>query len=624
MSKFRFYVIPLTITALALALNLHHLSVDSLWEDEILTATFASRSAAEVIHWTAGDIHPPLYYLLAGNFASFVIGLGTTTVPTPASDWLWRFPSVLAGVLTIAVTYRLTCLLQTMLGLKKSPNFAGVTALLLCFAPIAIKYNQEARMHALFMFWSALTTWLFFRAWLTNPRQNFWRYWLPFAIATTANLYTVYFGFLVLANQVIFGILDYSMKKPHRFLKPVRFESKIKNLFMAVTLALLFYLPWWPILLNILRRRATVGAIEGGVGDSSIFLMNVVKSLGPLPLPVAWGFFGLFIIGLLLLARRAWPLAIFAGLWLGLPSALPILLGDPRALQFRYAFILPIYLMVVAYAAWQISAWLFARSPYLFWLLLTCSFIGTLGIYQQTKPNWRAAATYLNERVSPADVILFGALWDEGRFIGYYYHGRAQLLSPSFFVANLEQNSQLMRQNNGRVWAVNRFAPTESAIIKNHDFSGVVISEPRLAVYEPAMLTKATLDLATQAVDQAYPWATAAEAQGVLNPDPRTARASALRALGDTLISANRLAEAVTAYQTAVKIFPGWVDGFLALAETEEQLGHLEAAAKAYQQAVAFNPKWQGNMANEATDLLEASEWAKALEKYHQIVGRRK
>jgi tetratricopeptide (TPR) repeat protein len=257
---------------------------------------------------------------------------------------------------------------------------------------------------------------------------------------------------------------------------------------------------------------------------------------------------------------------------------------------------------------------------YLIWLLATLSFIATLGIYHQTKPDWRAAAAYLDQHATPNDLILIGPLWDEGRFIDYYYRGQAQLLTPAALVTNIEGRVETLRATGGRVWAVNRFTPADSPAVKHLVFPGVVVSEPQLTVYEPAILTEAALDLARQAVEAAYPWAAEMEAQGVLNPDPRTTKAAALRAWGDALVAADRPEEAIAPYQTAVDIFPGWVSGYLALAETQEAVGNLPAAAKAYQQAVAFNFKWHGPSADEAAALVEARAWAAALEKYHQII----
>jgi tetratricopeptide (TPR) repeat protein len=154
----------------------------------------------------------------------------------------------------------------------------------------------------------------------------------------------------------------------------------------------------------------------------------------------------------------------------------------------------------------------------------------------------------------------------------------------------------------------------------NHYFTGVVISEPRLTVFDADPLVGAVLNLAGQAVDAAYSWAAEAELQGVLDPDPRTARAAALRAQGDTLMAAGRPEEALSAYQTAVESFPGWVSGFVALAEANQAAGDLPAAAKAYRNAVKFNLDWQGSAAENAAKLVDAGQWQAAIEEYQQLI----
>lgn len=616
---------PLLIVALAFALNLHGLAADSFWGDEILTATFASLAPTDVIHWTAEDIHPPFYYLVAGTFTKLTTPLGAISSPSVTSDWLWRFPSAMAGVLAVAGTYRLANLIFNRCKIPAQPT-AVFAALLLAVAPVAIKYGQEARMHALFMLLSALSTWLFFRAISRPPR---WSRWLLFGLATAANIYTMYFGFLILAAQT--GYLLLSVLAPNYKSRQTQESSPrrvIAGFAAAVTVAFLLYLPWWPVLFDILRKRAAVGAIEGGVGSPLDFGWGFVTALGPQPPVAAWGFLLLFVLGLFFLLRLNWPLAVFSLLWLALPALLPLLLGDPRALQFRYAFVLPIYLTIIAFAVVQLgrvvgptSSPVTGLSGYLIWILATVSFISTLGIYQQTKPNWREAAAYLDEQAVSGDVILIGPLWDEGRFIDYYYRGQAQLLTPAALVTNIERRAEELRANGGRVWAINRFAPTETAAISNVDFGGVVISEPALPVYEPALLTQAAIDLAAEAVEAAQPWAAQADAQGVLDPDPRTARAAALRALGDVLMAADQPQAAIVAYQEAVDIFPGWVNGFIALAEAHQASGNLPAAVGAYQQAVTFNLRWQGPEAEEAVTLAQSGQWEIALEKYHQIIN---
>ena len=609
--------------ALSLALSLHGLAADSFWGDEILTASFAGQPPADVIRWTAKDIHPPLYYLVAGAFTRLTVPLGADSQPNAVSDWLWRFPSVAAMVLAVAVTYRLA---YAMCRLPALPRHAvgASAALLLAVSPPALKYAQEARMHALFMLLAALSTVLLFRA-LARPVR--WLRWLSYALALTASIYTMYFGFLILAAHGVLGAFTiYELRITIIRQQLVRMVVAFTG---SVTVALVLYLPWWPVLFTILRKRAAVGAIEGGVGSPFTFINGVVEALGPTPLIAAWLFLLLFIIGVVFLTRHSLSPAMFSAVWLLLPVALPIFLGDPRALQFRYAFVLPVYLSVIALAVWSLARLVAAGSvrnlqlsaQYGVWVLATLSLVSAITLFQQIKPNWRDAAAFLNERVSPADLVLIGPLWDEGRFIGYYYRGSAPLLTPATMVTNIQGRAAGMRQGNGRVWAVNRFAPAESTVFTNHSFNGVVISEPTLTVFEAQLLQQATVNLAEQAVEAAYPWAAQAQAQGILDPDPRTAQAAALRSLGDTRLAAGQTEQAVPIYQRAIDIFPGWVSGFIALAEAHEATGNLPDAARAYQQAVRFNLDWHGEAAQQADELVKTGRWAEAVQKYRQLIG---
>lgn len=116
----------------ALALRLYRLDTQSLWYDEAVTADLAQRTAADLIHWTAGDIQPPLYYLIMAGWA-WLAGL---------SEWSLRAPSawfgVLAAPLLAAVTIQLT-----------GRRAAGLLAAwLAALHPLLVYYGQEARMRA--------------------------------------------------------------------------------------------------------------------------------------------------------------------------------------------------------------------------------------------------------------------------------------------------------------------------------------------------------------------------------------------------------------------------------------------------------------------------------------------
>ena len=53
---------PLLI--LAFALRIAGLAAHNIWWDEGIGVWLARMPAWEIIQWTAGDVHPPIYYLL--------------------------------------------------------------------------------------------------------------------------------------------------------------------------------------------------------------------------------------------------------------------------------------------------------------------------------------------------------------------------------------------------------------------------------------------------------------------------------------------------------------------------------------------------------------------------------
>ncbi len=654
------------IILIAYALRLHDLAGDSLWGDEIFTATQSPLPVGELLHWTAGDIHPPGYYLLVGRLAD---GLGWAHLsPSALTDWLWRFPSVLAGVLAVAVTYRLgTDLLSRRVGLA--------SALLLAVSPVAIQYSQEARMHELFLLGVTLSTWALARA-LARPDQRRW--WLIYALATAFSLYTVYLAFIVLASQAVWVVVsrDGGAIPVSRQLSVLGYPLSANSYrllcwLLSIALAFVLYLPWWPTLLGIVTQRLAASGAEAGVGSPLVFLLKAIHSLGPGSGWATWIFLGLWGVGLLSIARRKPSLALFGGLWLLLPLALPFVFRDPRALHVRYAFLLPVYLLFVAQggmalvaarpgfpARWpgQVAAqagrgWgLGARGwgmspdspspdsltpdspspdslipdspiPQLALLALVIASLFYLpGYYRQTKPDWRGVGSYLAARTIPGDVIVTGPLFDVGRYLDYYYNGPADLMPPALLAASMSDRVLSMRTSGGRVWAVTRFRPAPVAAVRSVQFPGLTVSEPRVAIYEPDVLTTAMIDLMQQAVAAAPGWAVEMSAGGVMDPDPLAAQAAAYLFLGDVYREAGRLPEAVGAYEAMVTDYPASAGGYVVLAQAYEALGEPEAAVGAYRRAVALNPAWQGAHADAAAALADAGRWAEAVLAYQAII----
>jgi 4-amino-4-deoxy-L-arabinose transferase-like glycosyltransferase len=640
-SDMRYRLLLVLCLLLAFGLRVYRLHANSLWEDEIMTASQAARPVQEMLQWTAGDIHPPGYYLLVGQAAQ-LFGW-TTQTPSAATDWLWRLPSLLVGMLAVAATYRLG---HDWLGQRA--GLAG--AFLLAVSPVAIRYSQEARMHELFLLMATLSTWTLTRTLAVNGRS--WHWWLAYALATAASLYTVYLAFAVMLVQACWVWIRIALQR-----SGMR-RRMLLRWGISVALALTLYAPWWPVLFGIVSQRMALHYLPQGPALASplAFAVKAVYALAPGMGWPAWLWLALWAVGVTSMVRRRADLAVVGALWLVVPLVFSVISQDPRAGHMRNAFLLPVYLLFVVQGVDAIAQRLGSSTrwesvvgrqetgdrrrekrvglagpgedqapasiPY-FLLLTGLSLVSALYLpsyYQQAKPDWRSVGAYLEAHTVPGDAVVADPLFDARRYLDYYYGGPAELVTPAVLVASLPRRSAAMRESGGRMWAVTRFRPRPVAAVQLVEFPGLVISEPVVPVYEPEVLTAAMIDLMRQAVAAAPDWAARMASEGVMEPDARVAQAAAYLFLGDVLQAAGRLPEAIVAYQAMVADDPTPAAGYVTLAEAYYAAGRLEEAARAYQQAVIRQPKWQGPGAEAAGELAAAGKWAEAATAYQAII----
>src|SRR3989344_4633589 len=138
---------------LFIALLLRLVSVNqSLWMDEAVSAVVVKNySLLEIItRFAPADTHPPLYYMM----------LRLWTLVFNYSEISLRFPSVIFGVLTVFIVYKI--------GEKFSKKTAIYSTLLTSIAPLLIYYSQEARMYSLSTLLTAMVVLIFLKKqWLT-------------------------------------------------------------------------------------------------------------------------------------------------------------------------------------------------------------------------------------------------------------------------------------------------------------------------------------------------------------------------------------------------------------------------------------------------------------------------
>jgi mannosyltransferase len=192
--------------AIATVLRLAGIWRAPLWYDENFTLILSRLPFSQMIAATAGDVHPPLWYLI-----TWLIG----RLDPPA--WAIRLP---AALFSIASVYLFWLILQHF---ALSPRVRTLAMWLMVLSPFEIYYAQEGRMYALLGFLVLLSVWSILE-----------RRWGVLFVAAVAMLYTQVYALFYLPSIALAGmILD------RRDWLPIN---------RSLALAGIMYLPWVAIL----------------------------------------------------------------------------------------------------------------------------------------------------------------------------------------------------------------------------------------------------------------------------------------------------------------------------------------------------------------------------------------
>ncbi len=224
------------ILLLAAGLRFHRIDAQSLWYDEGNSARIAERSIQLIVEGAAGDIHPPLYYLLLSLWRG-MFGAGETAL---------RGLSAVLGIGLVALAWGLgRCLFGIRAGLA--------AAALLAVSPFAVYYSQEARMYALLALWAALASVWIVNLALPGPStpsagsgsgsgQVRWPGAALYVFATAAGLYTHYaYPFMMIAQAAALAIA-WAGKRAL-----IRQPRALFAWALANAAAIALFAPWLPI-----------------------------------------------------------------------------------------------------------------------------------------------------------------------------------------------------------------------------------------------------------------------------------------------------------------------------------------------------------------------------------------
>ena len=385
---------PLVIVlAVATALRIAALS-QMLWYDEAYTAILARMPLGQMVTATAGDVHPPTWYLIEIAFVR-LFGM---------SEAALRLPSAILGVLAVWLTYRLAKSIIPGPG----EGCALVAASLMAVNPFAVYYSQEARMYALLMTAVLL-------ACVGSVERRAWLLALGVALTLMShNLGVIYIPFIALATR----------------------KSDWRKNSVAMIVGSIPWLVWLPQLF----RQATSGQFSGSYWISYFTGNSVARLLAewvqlwfPHFSPGWMARIGALIAFSMLVfpivevvRRRAGPAAILATLVIG-PGLLELAISvawQPVILVRTLAGCVPAWCVLIA---WWITLPRYWNVPRMALIGTAASVViaTTLSLYSfERSPNMKTLIAWLNVNSQPGDLICHTS--ESTRvFFDFYFPGRS-------------------------------------------------------------------------------------------------------------------------------------------------------------------------------------------------------
>ena len=393
------------ICLIGMALRLHALDSHGLWSDEMqrvmwsagheFESIFAGFPQSYLVHQPPRPFLPSLEVLqrhnppLYGSILRFWMQLFGFE-----SDFIMRLPSVLAGVVGIAVLY------AAALAAGAQRRAALLAAAMMAISPFQIHYAQEVNHYTLAVACVSLSIWLFYR-W--SERNQLWT-GVALTMTILAALLTHYCAFLVFVGQGAALLLDQRGGWRRRALLLVPY-------FSAATL-FLFQLPTALIQLREMTDPGQIGAFAGWRGATSGLLdLTQVAWLGnPFLQPqfLAWGATALALAALAWYLLRGsdpgrWQLACVA---LIPPILTIVLFFFMRANSLMW----PRYWLVCTPAGYLLLARAVSQARLTAWvsvaLLVVASCIGLPEQYAHSMESWNFVAADVNARGGPRDAVL--------------------------------------------------------------------------------------------------------------------------------------------------------------------------------------------------------------------------
>lgn len=214
----------MTVSVILLGVSVFLCFSDDIWYDELFTMGLAGQSYSKLISITAGDVHPPLYYMIVKLFLT-VSGAGEESIhPVAAAKLVSVFPFFFCMVYALTKVRRYFGMLV-----------AGLFSFLLLGMPQMADYTVEIRMYSYALFF-IVAGMLHAYGVLQDGRKGSYVNWIALTLYALAACYTHYFA--CVGACMIYLYLLLALWKEHRLRKECR-RFFLSGLFCCVG-----YIPW--------------------------------------------------------------------------------------------------------------------------------------------------------------------------------------------------------------------------------------------------------------------------------------------------------------------------------------------------------------------------------------------
>lgn len=410
-SQSRAGALPISLLLLAAGLRAYSVTNQALRGDEAFGVRFSALPWHEMLSsMLGGEPHPPLHFL----FLKLWMRLAGD------SELAIRWPSVLAGVVTVALAWPLARLFAR----RMSPAWtASLAMLLVAVSPLLVYYSQDGRMYPFFSALAPAATWY---TWMmTRTNRHPWGYGLLAGLLWVVALYMHYFSLLPLAAVGLALVVA-----------PESRPRWIRGAVMASGIGVA-YLPWalavGPALAADVRNWAPQFGLWRLLAAYSVGTQDTARAMQGLGLAGGGLLALLLALGAIELFRRdrariAWSLS----LGLGVPTLFLVLTSIRPAFAERFAISGVAGALVIAavgmIALRRIRRWGTWLSGAAAVAMVTFGLVALQRQYfdpaYSKSPDWRGLMDYLAATAREQEVIVLN--WPDPAFY-YYYQGDASV-----------------------------------------------------------------------------------------------------------------------------------------------------------------------------------------------------